>query len=164
MIMATRGSVRSRRFTIYDAMDARGDFESNPANAISPEYKKAEFPKMFYHPLGEEKIVVPAEIIVTPLGPKAVGEQREIINRTVNNEAEEREARSAGWHDHPSKAIAAAGKDAPAVSSDETIKELQAQLAQMQRALADAQALQLGALRPSGATQPAAGAKVTKAS
>src|SRR5574340_1262403 len=44
----------SRRFSIYDAMEARGDFESNPANIDSRDsqgrsmYKKAEYPRMLY--------------------------------------------------------------------------------------------------------------------
>ena len=40
-------------------------------------------------PEGEERIVTPAEIVMTPLGARELNEQRELINKTVNSEAEE---------------------------------------------------------------------------
>ena len=69
---------RAQRFTVYDAMEAKGLFEANPANQSSSEYKRQDFPKMLYSPTGEMKVIVPAELITTPLGPKFVGEQREL--------------------------------------------------------------------------------------
>jgi len=130
---------RHRRFTIYDMMEAKGLFEINPANTDSrdsdgnPLYKgPVEYPKMFYHPKGEERIVTPAEVIVTPLGPKMVNEHREIITQVAANAAEEEALRADGWWDHPAKAIAAGGGIAPAVSSDTRIRDLEAQIAKLQ--------------------------------
>lgn len=102
------------RFTIYDAMENSGFFASNPANPGSRDNDgnalytgPVEFPKMLYHPEGEQKIVVPAEIITTPLGPKEVGEQKQLIHKIVGSQAECDEALASGWHDHPAKAIEA---------------------------------------------------------
>ncbi len=101
------------RFTIYDKMQGDGYFSANPANPDSRDpttgdsiYQgPVEFPKMLYHPEGEEKIIVPAEIITTPLGPKAVGEQRELIYEIVQNKAEEAVLLAEGWHTHPAPAM-----------------------------------------------------------
>jgi hypothetical protein len=148
-----------KRFTIFDAMEDRGVFRANPANlqAVDSDgrsiYKKVEYPRMLYHPEGQERISVPAAAEMTPFGPQWLGEQRELINRIVNNEEEEREALAEGWHDHPSKAIRARneiiakenierkaqGQKAlplsiiPPLSSDTRISELEAQ----KRALED---------------------------
>ena len=123
----------NQRFTIYDAMDAKGVFEENSANATALGYKgPVAYPKMFYHPKGETRITVPAEIIMTPLGPKAVGEQREIIWQIVATPAEEKALRLAGWHDHPAKAIAAGGGVAPATSPANRIADLEAESAKLQ--------------------------------
>lgn len=105
--MARRQNVRH---SIYDVMEDVGVFDSNPANVSSPEYKKAEYPRMFYHPMGEEKITRPAEIVQTPIGPQAVGEQREMIYALANDEEEEKKFRLEGWHDHPAAANIAAGR------------------------------------------------------
>src|SRR5438874_1893302 len=114
---------RNNFHTQFHVMEARGIFRSNPANPDSQNDQgdllyagPVEYPKMLYHPLGEMRTVVPAEIVVTPMGPKEVGEQRELIYRIVVDADEEEEARSAGWHEHPSDAIAASGKEAPAKS------------------------------------------------
>ena len=152
---------RGNRFTIYDALEKAGYFDVNPANsyARSPTdgsslYKgPIEYPKMLYHPLGEEKITVQAEVLATPLGPKEVGEQRELIWQIVNTPAEEKAALSEGWHTHPAKAIRArveaqisrlAEEDKlddktkakllasiPVMSSDQRIKDLEAELARL---------------------------------
>lgn len=102
------------RFTIFDAMEQGGAFSSNPANSGSrdndgnPLYTAPiEFPRMLYHPDGEEKVVVPAEIVVTPLGPRELNEQREMLHLIVNNKAEFDTAIADGWHDHPAKAMRA---------------------------------------------------------
>src|ERR1700681_1551501 len=114
---------RNQRMTIYDVMEQQGRLASNPANVDSMSedgtqlYKgPVQYPRMMYHPQGELRIVVPAEIIMTPLGPKAVGLQTEIIHQVVADEAEEAALRAEGWHDHPAKAIAASGGEAPAMS------------------------------------------------
>src|SRR5665213_3845959 len=96
-------SNRHRRFTVYDMMEAKGLFESNPANQDSrsadglPLYTgPVQYPKMFYSPKGEERITVPAEILVTPLGPKSVGEQRELISELALTPEDEARLRASG--------------------------------------------------------------------
>lgn len=106
---------RDNRFTIYDALEKAGYFDKNPANSYARDpvdgsqlYKgPVPYPKMLYHPEGEERITVPAEIVSTPMGAKEVGEQRELIHQIVSNEAEDKAAAADGWHDHPAKAIRA---------------------------------------------------------
>lgn len=126
---------RSKRFTIYDAMEEAGIFEANPANtfAVDPVTKqsifvRAEYPKMLYHPLGEERITVPAEEVMTPFGPKRLNQQVELISRIVQTEGEEEKWLTQGWHSHPADAIGASGKTAPQRSSSETIEKLMAEL------------------------------------
>lgn len=103
---------QKNRFTIYDAMENSGVFASNAANAGSRDNDgnalyigPVEYPKMLYHPEGEERVVVPAEIIMTPLGAKEVNEQKELINKTVNSVEEEAVLVAEGWLDHPAKAV-----------------------------------------------------------
>src|SRR5271165_2895555 len=106
---------RQHQFTIYDAMEARGDFDKNPANAGAYDRTSGDmlyqgpvqYPKMLYHPDGETRITKPAEEIVTPFGPKRVGEQREIIWRIVKDPAEEAEWKAKGWHSQPRGAVVA---------------------------------------------------------
>lgn len=134
---------RNQRYTVYDVMEARGAFRSNPANPDSMDEDgrrlyagPQRYPKMFYHPKGEERITRPADVMVTPMGPKLVGEERQIITKIAKNEEEEKKLRTEGWHDHPAKAIAAGGRDAPPISSAEHIKSLEEQIAELQRQLA----------------------------
>lgn len=133
---------RSKMFTIFDMMENRGVFSSNPNNAQSvgtdgsPLYRgPTKFPKMLYHPKGEQRISVPAEEIVTPFGPKRVNEQKELISLLVNDPEEESKALAAGWHTHPAKAIAARlqaeGGDmstVPAMSSEARMRDLEAEI------------------------------------
>ncbi len=145
------------RFTIYDAMGKAEFFSSNPANPGAKSKVDQsdisewpiQYPKMLYHPEGEERVSVPAEIITTPLGPKSVGEQRELIHKIVNNKVEEDEAVAAGWHDHPAKAIrtriealiasstfsdketAALLKKIPAMGSASRIQDLEREIARL---------------------------------
>lgn len=132
----------NKRFTIYDMLEEKGEFEKNPANADSRTqdgtslYKgPQQYPQMFYHPTGERKIIVPAEIIVTPMGPKMVGEQSELVWKIAENESEANELRAAGWHDHPSLATVAGGGKAPPVSAQQRIAELEAQAARDKKEL-----------------------------
>lgn len=127
------------RFTIYDVLDAKGVFDSNPANPGSRNHEgqalyagPVEYPKMVYHPLGLERIVVPAEVITTPYGPKEVGEQRELISQVVNNAEEEQKLVAAGWHLHPAAAIQASGKTAPETGAEFELDELDRRLAALQ--------------------------------
>ncbi len=145
------------RFTIYDAMEKAEFFSSNPANPGAKSKVDQsdisewpiQYPKMLYHPEGEERVSVPAEIITTPLGPKSVGEQKELIHKIVNNRTEEDEAVASGWHDHPAKAIrvriealiassnfsdketAALLKQIPAISSATRIQDLEREIARL---------------------------------
>ena len=141
---------RAQRFTVYDAMEAKGLFEANPANQSSSEYKRQDFPKMLYSPTGEMKVIVPAELITTPLGPKFVGEQRELISKIAADAEEEAKLLSEGWHLHPARAIAAGGGVAPLMSSDQRIQELEAQIAKQQLELGEARANLLADTRASG--------------
>lgn len=148
---------QSRRFSIYDMLEENGVFDSNPANLSSVDkdgqslYKgPVEYPKMLYHPEGEERISVPAQAEITPFGPQMLGEQKELVCREVGSKVEERELRDAGWHDHPAKAIAAGNKVreargeklriVPAISTTSLVTSLEAQLAEMKLKLEQAQA------------------------
>jgi len=132
---------RKTRFTIYDVMESQGVFDDNPANAYSPMYKgPQEYPKMMYHPEGRERVTQRAEIIATPMGPERVGEQKELVMRVANDRDEEIALREAGWHDHPAKAMQAAGKEMPQVVALNREADLQAQIDRLQRELALAKA------------------------
>lgn len=130
-------NARRTRFTIYDVMESQGVFEDNHANACSSDYKgPQEYPKMFYHPMGAERIIQRAEIIATPMGPERVGELKQIISRTAADADEEAALRELGWHDHPALAMKAAGKEMPPMVSrgreadlEEQIRKLSAELA-----------------------------------
>lgn len=110
---------KKSRYTIYDMMEDKGIFDENTANSASPKYTgPVEFPRMMYHPEGKYKIMVPGEVISTPLGPKMVGQQTELISKTVENIGEQRALVAAGWHFTPAEAITANGGDAPATSPE----------------------------------------------
>lgn len=128
----------NQRFTVYDAMEARGVFENNPANSSSPEHVRFEYPKMYYHPEGKRKIIVPGELISTLLGPKLVGQQSELIWKLVSSEDEEKKAVEDGWHDHPTKALKAAGEDVQQSDADRLL-DANEQIAQLKAALAATQ-------------------------
>lgn len=130
----------SQRFTVFDVLEARGEFRKNPANAGAQTEQGEilytgphEFPKMVYHPLGEERIVVPGEVITTPLGPKVIGEQRELIHKIVYNSSQEEEALKAGWHGHPSESIEASGKEPPPTGQEQTVAQLKAEIERLQK-------------------------------
>lgn len=130
---------RNRRFTIYDAMEAKGVFDANPANPYARDPVSNDslytgpvpYPKMFYSPTGEYQITVPGEWITTLNGPKLVGEQKELIHTLAKNADEEATLREAGWHDHPAKAITAGGGKAPPTSAGDRIASLEAELARL---------------------------------
>jgi hypothetical protein len=127
---------RHSRFTIFDVMEAQGTFDLNSANSSSPRYSgPVEYPKMFYHPTGKTRVIQRAEILNTPFGPQKVGEQFELISRLAKDEGEEDRLRTAGWHDHPAKAIAAGGGDAPPMTAHGRIADLERQLAALQAQL-----------------------------
>jgi len=130
---------RDTRYSIFDVMDARGVFDDNPANQQADVERDGtkfntwpnQFPKMMYHPMGEMKVTRIAEVIVTPMGPKFVNERKEMISAIAANEQEERALRAKGWHDHPAKAIAAAGGNAPPISAAARIDDLEAEIARL---------------------------------
>jgi hypothetical protein len=137
-----------QRFTIYDMMEAKGMFESNPANRDAKNNEGASayagpvaYPKMLYHPQGDTVVVNPGEAVITPFGPKLYGERREIINKVVHSAAEEKSLLALGWHTHPAHAMKAAGLEPPETSSAERIDQLQDQIKQliMERDAAKAQ-------------------------
>lgn len=105
---------RENIHTVFDRMTAKGLFRANPANADSvdqfgqPAYQgPVPFPKMVYHPQGKTRVTHPAEMIQTPFGPQLNNEQKALINKIVNNQEELDAALAAGWHEHPSDAVAA---------------------------------------------------------
>lgn len=139
---------RAQRFTVFDVMEARGDFDNNVANAQSPEFSGPQpYPQMFYHPEGRERVLKPAEVIMTYEGPKKVGELREIIWKIANDKAEANALIADGWHSKPADAIRANGGQAPASSAAETIARLEAELAEL-RAERRATAIGEGGILP----------------
>lgn len=156
------------RHSIYDVMDAKGVFLDNPANADADAERDGrpfgrwpqKYPMMFYHPKGEMRITNPAEVIVTPLGPKLVNEHRELICAIAEGESDEKKLRAAGWHDHPAKANAAAGRQASPISSAQVISDLQAEIAQLQAKLNSESSSALNATNK--ASQAMAGAMTTE--
>ena len=148
-----RGSQRNIH-TRYHVMEAAGVFDSNPANSYARDedgnslYKgPVEFPKMLYHPQGEEKVIVPGELILTPGGREVlVGEQRELVHRIVGDREEEVLALADGWHTTPRAAIIAgnevrqaAGEKlrlVPAASPAQVISDKDAEIRRLQEQIA----------------------------
>jgi hypothetical protein len=139
---------RGNFHTVYHVMEQRGVFATNPANIDSidqaegtPLYKgPVPYPRMFYHPEGKERVIAPGEVVVDPIqGPIRVGELREIIHQLAENAEDEERLRREGWHDHPARAMAAAGKEAPPISSQQHIDGLQSELDKLRLQLAAAQ-------------------------
>lgn len=147
----------SRRFTIYDMMEDKGVFDQNPANptargsdGLSIYKGPVQYPKMLYHPTGEQRILAPAEAISTPFGPKLVGEQKAIIHRVVADAEEEASLAAEGWHQTPRDAMLARAKTTgevvphlPSVPQSQEAKELEElkkQLALMQTRNAELEA------------------------
>lgn len=132
---------RAKMHTAFHVMEAQGFFDSNPANAGamnpedgSPLYNgPIEYPKMLYHPTGAERQVEPQRIEPSPTGNIIIPARKEMITKIVNNPVEEDKYRAEGWHDHPADAIAAGGGVAPLKSSDQRIKQLEAELARLQK-------------------------------
>ena len=147
--------MKAKRFTVYDMLEANGHFARNPANpgaqaddGTALYAGPVEFPKMFYHPEGKRRVIVPAEVQVTPLGPKLTNEQTEIISVLVQTPADEARLRADGWHDHPAKAIGASGAEAPDMGAGEKVKSLAAQLAALRAELAAKGEADAAAARP----------------
>lgn len=158
-----RSALRNR-FTVFDMMDAKGAFSSNSANADSVDPTEGgslysgpvAFPKMFYHPEAEERVLNPGEAlrdgqgnpILDRAGNEIIrGKQMEIIWQLAGNAEEEAKLKAAGWHDHPAKALVAAGKEAPATGAAGRIEEMEKKLADMQQQLDTAKASQVPSAR-----------------
>ncbi len=110
----------SHRMTIYDVMERNGAFAANPANAgaRNPDgtdaYKgPVQYPKIMYHPKGEEIVTNPGEWISTPEGAKKVGVQKQMITVTVLDAEAEAARLAEGWHLHPADALKARGEVPP---------------------------------------------------
>lgn len=151
---------RGKRYTIYDALEAAGWFDANPANTYARDnttgqslFKGAhEYPKMLYHPLGEEEIIREGEPEINKITGR--WEQRSIVknilHQLVNNKAEEQAAEAEGWHNHPALAIRArvenyiqetpglsdkekslVRKQIPAIASVDRIRQLEEEIARL---------------------------------
>jgi hypothetical protein len=153
-----------RRHTIYDVMEDKGVFLANPANVDSIDmqtrnsiYVKAEYPKLLYHPQGAERVIVAAQMEMTSFGPVKSGEQKELIWEQADNPADEKRLRTAGWHDHPAKAIAAAGKTPPPMASSTQVEILEDKMAVLQQQLAESQRqnAEMAAIQATGASAEA---------
>jgi hypothetical protein len=139
-------------YSIYHAMEDRGVFEQNKANAqavnndgLSTYSGPVEYPKMLYHPKGEEYCVSQGIMIVDrdnrPVydekgNPKYAGSVFAIKNRVVDTLEEEETLKAEGWHytegdalrANPDKADRAPPKSKVQQQADR-IKELEMQLA-----------------------------------
>jgi len=140
---------RANMFTIFNVMEKKGYFSSNPANPGSQSEDglglytgPVEYPKMLYHPEGLERVIVPGELILTPGGrEKLVGEQRELVWRVVNDKKEEEEFRSLGWHLNARDSILAGGREAPPPSVAQVVEDKDARIRELERKLAEAQSV-----------------------
>lgn len=156
---------RSNIHTVYHVMEEKGYFERNTANRDARDQVTGEstykgpvaYPRMMFHPQGAEKIIVPAEIIVTPMGPQRVGEQRQLVYKIVQDAAEEASLKALGWHSKARFAVRARmqieGKDpgmAMPLSKDDKIADLAAQIAILQAEKLDREAKQLAENRAGG--------------
>lgn len=154
----------SERFTIYDAMEKKGVFRANPANvsAIDPitgesKYVRAEYPKMFYHPKGEEEVLIAGA--VDPQTGRVEGLTKGIKFAVAKDPDGEAKLRAAGWHDHPSDAMRAAGRDAPPKSPAQHINSLEDENARLRKELEA-----LYGPSPVPVTQPSTGASTSAGS
>ena len=140
---------RKTRYSIYDKMEEDGVFDVNPANATARSaqgellYKgPVAYPKMLYHPKGEQRIMVEPSLEATTRGPQLIDEQRELIHQIVATPKEAKELIAAGWHEHPSDAIAARYKvegskaSAPAKGTADALAATTSKLAGVEAELA----------------------------
>jgi hypothetical protein len=143
-------STKIKRFTQFDAMEARGDFEANGANAASPNYAgPVEFPRLVY--FAEEEVIASGSYEdVKGKGFILLGEQKALRNRTVRDRTELADALADGWFDHPAKALKALIEDnkakglddrrvAPAITAQETIDSYERRIAELEAKLAEGQ-------------------------
>ena len=159
-----------QRHTIFDIMEAKGVFRSNPANAGSVAadgtqlYKgPVPFPRMVY--AAEEEIIVPGVWEDTKQGVKLLNEQRAIKSKVVENQGEFEAALVAGWYDHPAKALGAiiqanraAGiedrRSVPTVSAQETLDSYKKEIEELKAKLEKAEELAKISSLPSPEPKP----------
>lgn len=133
--------------TRYHVMEAEGVFDENPANPTARDRDgmslytgPVQFPKMLYHPQGEERVTAPGEYVLSPGGRESlVGQQRELVHRIVNNAEEEAAALAEGWHTTPARAIAASGRTPPPESPAQIISDKDAEIERLKAQLVEAQ-------------------------
>lgn len=106
-----------QRYSVYDHMDRKGVFATNPANPDSRDsqgqslYKgPVGFPKMLYHPKGEEKEISPAHLEFDRGREFTIPAKYEMITRIVETPADAKKLLASGWWDHPAKAIEAGNR------------------------------------------------------
>ncbi len=125
-------TTKIKRFTQFDAMEARGDFEGNDANASSPNYAgPIEFPRLVY--AAEEEVIANGTWEdIKGRGTILLGEQKALRNSDGQGSDGIGGCLADGWFDHPAKALKALieanranGLDdrrvAPPISAQETI-------------------------------------------
>jgi hypothetical protein len=139
-----------KRFTQFDAMEARGDFEANPANAGSTAYEgPVDFPRMLF--AAEEEVIVSGTFEeIRGRGTILLGEQKALRHRIVGTKGELDEALASGeWFDHPAKALKslieanrAQGvedkRTVPIISAQETINSYERRIAELEAKLSEA--------------------------
>lgn len=156
----------TKRFTIFDVMEAKGVFAVNSANRDSvdpvtnqPLYEgPVRYPLMMYHPNGDEEVIVQASIEITPYGPQALNEQRALRTAIANNAEEEEDLRDEGWHDQPIAAVnarrVAEGLKPLPVPKIATIDRMAALEAQLQSAQAELARVRAEQSSSQGGTPP----------
>lgn len=107
-----------QRYSVFDHMERKGVFQTNPANPDSRDgqgqslYKgPVGYPKMFYSPKGEEREISPEHLEFDRGREFTVPARHELVTAVVDSPEAERKLRAAGWHDHPAKAIEAGNRE-----------------------------------------------------
>jgi hypothetical protein len=167
--MPRRGRMSSV-YSVYHALEDKGLFETNKANAqavnndgLSIYDGPVEYPKMLYHPKGEMYCITQG-IMVTDRDnrpvydeagkPKYAGAIWGVKNITVDTETQEAELVSEGWHFTEAQALRAnpdTSHKAPPKSQAELQKE---RIAELEKKLAESEAR--------AGTQPVKAAAQTK--
>lgn len=145
---------RIKRHTIYDALEAAGEFDKNPANVFSVNADGSQayrgpvpFPKCVYAPV--EDVIFAGSWEETPRGPKYLNEQKAIRHMIVGSKAELEEALASGWFDHPAKALKAIIEEnkkngiedkrvVPLISAAETISKYEEEIEDLKAKLSAA--------------------------
>ncbi len=125
--------------TVYHALENAGKFDDNPANHFADPERDGQpfrtwpvrYPMVLYHPKGERRVIRAAQYEQTPFGPRMVNKHEEVITAVATNEAEEKRLRAAGWHDHPMKAEAAAGRAEVVITAEQKVQDLEGEIAKL---------------------------------